>query len=221
MIDKIAILLLCKGRAEYTVRVIHSLEANLEFDGETFYYVADAGSDKADLYQILDLIVDYGAVLKYHHDESLTAGQNWNKGIREIYNSGADVYLRMENDFELATKLDVTPYVRVFDGMPQVGAIRLGLLPIMLDIQTYGFEGRIYQHILKHRQYTWSGNPCLVHRRFHDVYGYFAEKKLSPGDTELSLDNQVRRMDGPVVWRPNELGDYGPFKHIGEVQSDY
>lgn len=220
MQDEIVVLLLTKGRVAYTLRAIHTLEANLEFDGEISYYVADAGSDKADLFEVLDLIVDYGAKMNYHH-EQLTAGQNWNRGIKAIYDMGKDVYLRMENDFELRETLDVTPYVRVFDGVPQVGCIRLGLLPILLDIQTFGFEGRIYQNIMKMRQYTWSGNPCLVHRRFHEVYGYFTEKPTSPGNTELSLDDKVRGKEGPAVWRPNELGDYGPFHHIGEIQSQY
>jgi len=220
MINEVSILLLTKNRTKYTVRVIHSLEANLRFDGEISYYIADGGSKKPGLFEVLDLIVDYGAKMRYHHEE-LTAGQNWNKGIKEIYQSGVPVYLRMENDFELSSKLDITPYISVLEKKNEVGAIRLGLLPINLDIQTHGFEGRIYQDILKTRQYTWSGNPCLVHHRFHKAYGFFAEKKLSPGDTELSMDNSVRRYQGPAIWRPNELGDYGPFQHIGEVQSDF
>lgn len=219
MLPKVVVLLLTKGRTEYTLRVIHSLEAYLQYDNLS-YYVADGGSSKSDLYTILDLIVDYGAELRYHHEE-LTAGQNWNRGIKAIYDGGADIYLRMENDFELAECFDIEPYVRVLTERGDIGCVRLGLLPINLDIQTHGFEGRIYQHILKMRQYTWSGNPCLVHRRFHQAYGYFSEKPLSPGDTELSLDGNVRRHEGPAVWRPNELGDYGPFRHIGAEQSDF
>jgi len=220
MHPKVVILLLTKGRVPYTLRVIHTIEANLKYDNYS-YYVADGGSSDADMFEVLDLIVDYGADVKYHH-KNLTAGANWNRGIKSIYNSDADIYLRMENDFELGEPLDILPYVRVLeDKLLDIGCVRLGLLPIRLDIQTHGFEGRIYQEILKMRQYTWSGNPCLVHKRFHKDYGYFSEKQISPGDAELSLDHKVRSNNGSRVWRPNELGDYGPFKHIGMEQSDF
>jgi hypothetical protein len=217
MVPEIVVLLLTKGRVNYTLRVIHTLEANLGYENYS-YYVADGGSEKSDLYPVLDLITDYGAGLKYHNQE-LTAGQNWNKGIKAIYNSGVNIYLRMENDFELTEKLDITPYAELLNNLSNVGCIRLGLLPINLDIQTCGYKGRIYQDIMKMRQYTWSGNPCLVHRRFHEAYNFFSEKPLSPGDTELSIDANVRRYKGPAIWRPNELGDYGPFSHIGTDQS--
>jgi len=219
MDSEIVVLLLTKGRVAYTLRVIHTLEANLKYDNYS-YYVADGGSEKSDLYEVLDLIVDYGAKMSYHHEE-LTSGQNWNRGIKAIFDSGRNIYLRMENDFELSERLNIKPYVKVLEELPNIGCVRLGLLPINLDIQTHGYQGRIYQHILKMRQYTWSGNPCLVHRRFHEAYGYFSEKPLSPGDTELSLDGSVRRREGPAIWRPNELGDYGPFIHIGTEQADF
>ena len=219
MQPEIVVLLLAKGRVSYTIRTIHAIEANLEYENYS-YYVADGGSDQPDLYEVLDLITDYGAKLQYHY-KPMTVGKNWNDGIRAIYNSGARIYLHLENDFELSEKLNIAPYVKLLTERTDVGCIRLGLLPINLDIQTHGFDGRIYQHILKMRQYTWSGNPCLVHQRFNNAYGYFSEKKLSPGDTELSIDTNVRRQEGPMVWRPNELGDYGPFKHIGAEQATF
>lgn len=219
MQPEITILLLTRSRVSYTLKTIHALEANLEYDNYS-YYVADGISTPEEHAEVIALLKDYGVGYRAHSQE-LTVGENWNKGIRESYRT-ANIYLRMENDFELREKLDILPYIELLEANEEVGCIRLGLLPINLDIQTVGYSGRIYQRILRMRQYTWSGNPCLVHRRFHNTYGHFSEKKLSPGDTELTMDNMVRRnKPGPQVWRPNELGDYGPFAHIGQEQSDF
>ena len=218
MQPEIVILLLTKGRAPYTLRTIHAFEANFEYDNYS-YYIADGGSTQEEMDEIVSLLEDYGIGYRFHSEESC-AGINWNRGIKESYKT-SDIYLRLENDWELVKKLDPEPYIELLEQKENVGCIRLGLLPINLDIQTYGFNGRIYQHILKMRQYTFSGNPCLVHRRFHYAYGYFAEKDISPGDTELSIDHSVRKMAGPEIWRPNELGDYGPFAHFGTEQSQY
>jgi len=219
MVAKIVVLLLTKGRVPYTLRAIHSIEANLRYDNFS-YYVADGGSLPEEHKQVIALLEDYGAEWR-GHSQVASSGENWNRGISEIFKDMSQhIYLRLENDFELAEPLDPTPYVDLLNDLPNVGCIRLGLLPIKLDIHTMGYDGRIYQHIRKSTQYVWSGNPCLVHRRFHDYYGMFRHG-LTPGDSELSLDDKVRRKDGPYVWRPNALGDYGPFRHIGEEQSAF
>ena len=219
MDPKIVVLLLTKGRVPYTLRVIHSIEANLQYDNFS-YYVADGGSLDTEHKEVLALLEDYGAEWRGHSGD-VSSGENWNRGISEIFKDPShNVFLRLENDFELEEPLDITPYVELLNELTTIGCIRLGLLPINLDIQTYGYNGRIYQQILKMRQYTWSGNPCLIHRRLHDCYGMF-DHGLSPGDTELSLDEKIRRQDGPHVWRPNSLGDYGPFAHFGQVPSQH
>lgn len=219
MLPKVVVLLLTKGRVPYTLRAIHSIEAHFQYDNFS-YYVADGGSRPEEHREVISLLEDYGAEWR-GHSQNTSAGDNWNRGIEEIFKDmSQSIYLRLENDFELGESLDPTPYVELLRDLANVGCIRLGLLPIKLDIHTIGYGGRIYQHIRKSQQYVWSGNPCLVHRRFHEYYGYF-QKGLTPGDSELSLDDKVRRKDGPYVWRPNNLGDYGPFKHIGEVQSQY
>lgn len=216
MQPEIVILLLTKGRVPYTLRTIYTFEANFEYDNYS-YYIADGGSKPEEHAEVIALLKDYGIGYR-EHSEEMTPGLNWNKGIRECYKT-SNVYLRLENDFELVKKLDPEPYIELLEERQDVGCIRLGLLPINLDIQTHGYNGRIYQHILKMRQYTFSGNPCLIHRRFHYAYGHFSEKGMSPGDTELSIDRLVREIEGPAVWRPNELGDYGPFAHFGKEQS--
>jgi len=219
MLPKLAILLLTKGRLPYSLRAIHSLVANLEYENY-FFYVADGGSPPEEHAEVCALLDNYGVEYK-EHSLLASSGENWNRGIQEI-SKPADVpiYLRLENDFELAKKLNIVPYIELLMDLTNVGCIRLGLLPIKLDIHTMGYGGKIYQHIRKSTQYVWSGNPCLVHRRFHEYYGFFSHG-LTPGDSELSLDAKVRAKEGPYVWRPNELADYGPFKHIGTEQSDY
>jgi len=217
MQPEIVILLLTKGRNPYTIRTIRGIEENLEYDNYS-YYIADAGSTWKEHSEVCRLLDDYGAKYK-HHSRPMAAGKNWNTGIYQAYRY-SNVYLRLENDFELEKKFNPTPYLRVLEEVPEVGCIRLGLLPIMLDIHTVAHDGRIYQNIQKSTHYIWSGNPCLVHRRFHDVYGMF-RGKYPPGECEVRFDYHIRITEGPEIWRPNALGDWGPFGHFGEDKSEF
>jgi hypothetical protein len=108
----------------------------------------------------------------------------------------------------------------VLEERQNVGVIRLGLLPIDLRATTVGARGEIFLDLHRDVNYAWSGNPCLMHRRWWEKVGPFPVS-LAPGETEVAYDGRLRRMvdTAPAIWRPIDLGSYSPFGHIGDEQS--
>lgn len=202
-------------RTEYALRTIKAAVELLKYE-KLAWYVADAGSHQDHHTAVLQALD--GQKLLGRHYKALDPGPNWNLGIGEIFKE-TEIYLRLEDDFELRTELDITPYVELLNEIPEIGQVRMGLMPVGLDMQSMGHNGRIYMRILKNRQYCYSGHPCLIHKRFHDFYGMF-HPTFGPGDCEVDFDSRVRAApDGPEIWWPLEMGTWGPWAHIGEVKS--
>jgi hypothetical protein len=202
------------GREGIALRVIESVKKNLQYDGQLHWVVADGNSGDAYLKEIIDAIGNPAVV-----SVPGQAGVVWNAGLNMIY-ANCPIYFRLEDDFELTAPLDITPYVGTLDN-EDVGMVRLGLMPDGSALRSHGYEGEIYLEFLKSTQYCYSGHPGLVHKRFHEAYGLFDEH-LDPGMIEVALDDVVRTNQGPRIWWPLLLaryGTYGPWSHIGEVQS--
>ena len=114
--------------------------------------------------------------------------------------------------------MDIEPYVTLLETEESVGMIRLGHLPVGLDISSAGYNGRMYLHIQKTTQYAFSGNPHLKHTRFRGHYGDYPIGR-NPGETEISYDHQIRTANGSSILWPLAIGDTYKFAHIGEVSS--
>ena len=221
--DRIGILLLTCGRMSLTIQSIAALNKYLEFDGDVVWYVADGGSTKEDHAQVMKYLSQEGQKVIGNHSVYFSAGHNWNKGTEFLYASGVDVLLRLENDFSLRYPLDISKYVDMMRRREDVGMVRLGLMPIDLDLASIGdIPGdSIYLEVTKRRQYTFSGNPCLIHQRFHRAYGMFGVDE-SPGLTEISMDNLVHAKDGPKIvfpWDMGGKGRWGYWHHNGTEKS--
>ena len=158
-----------------------------------------------------------GLALLGSHTQDLRPGANWNKSLRASLEH-VDIVLWMEDDFELQRPLFLAPYVKLLCDESSVGMVRLGHLPVNLRCETVGFDGRHYLDILPDRQYRFSGNPHLKHRRLVDAYGWYNEN-TNPGDTELDYDARCRMRPNPRIWWPVDLGGWGIFGHIGAVPS--
>ena len=149
-------------------------------------------------------------------------GKRWNRTLEAIWGAGHDIYFRLENDFELKADLDITEYIEVLNDNPSVGMVRLGLMPINLDLHSVAYNGAIYFECRKSTPYSYSGNPGLIHRRLHEAVGGFSDT-MNPGQIEVDFDHRYRAChhDIKILWPlvHGALGTYGPFSHIGEVQS--
>ncbi len=212
---KIAILFLTYARTDYAVRSIQGALDYLE-GCERSWYVADDGSSRKHHSAVMDALE--GEEIIGDHNERLGAGASWNRGLDVCFHE-FEILLYLEDDWELQRPFDVSVFIALLQEINEIGMVRLGYLPVGLDCHTVGHIGHHYLRIGKTTAYQYSGNPSLRHRRFHTAYGMYPTNH-NPGNTEIYFDGQVRgKKDGPEIWWPVELGGWGIFQHIGEVQS--
>lgn len=207
------------NRPDYARRALEAAIANLSCEDDVIdFYLADAGSDPNPI-DWMTKVAESAFINRVvgSHSERLSPGQNWNRGINAIY-ARDPIYLRLEDDFVLERKLELSPYRRLLETNHAVGMVRLGLLPEKLDLHSHGYNGQIFLDVQKTQQYCFSGHPSLIHRRFHDAYGMFNES-TSPGDTEVDFDGRVRNTNGPRIWWPVDLGTWSVWAHIGDHRS--
>jgi len=202
-------------RTEYAIRTVRSNMANLEYDGELLWIVADDGSSNHHWNAVCSL-ADPLAYFSFRSDRA-GYGSNANKAWA-IARAIGPVSFWLEDDWELQERTNITPYVEMLLEQESVGMVRLGYLPVDLTITTVGLNGRVYLAVHKGVQYAFSGNPHLKHTRFFEAYGEYSEE-YAPGDTEVDYDHKVRHSEGPLIVRPAALNEWGPWGHIGMVKS--
>ena len=217
----IAILFMTKevpGREGIAVQTIEAIKENMSYEGPYVWFFA-CGLSSEEYKQTLMQALGSTEMGWWHMSDD-SPGYVWNNGIENIFDSGGPIYLRMEDDMVLHDKLDITPYVKLLMEKKRVGMVRLGLMPIGLDLHSTAHDVRIYFNVKNSTPYKYSGNPGLIHKRLHDAHGYFDET-MNPGEIEVNFDHRIRNEQGPEIWMPAELckHTYGYFHHIGEVQS--
>lgn len=210
----LAIIFVTFQRAGYAVRTIEAINKYLQYDGCVAWYVADDGSAQGHVDMVHETL--NGSEVIAHHTEHIGYGAGVNRGW-ERCEPVTDITLWIEDDWELRRPFDVTPYVKLLRENEAVGMVRLGHLPIDLDLESCGYNGRMYLHVIPSRPYSFSGNPHMKHIRFRNHGSY--PVGLNPGKTEVAYDWQVRNTDGPAIWWPLVIGDNPPFGHIGEEKS--
>ena len=217
--NDLAIIFLTYKRTAYATRTIQGIAENLHYeDGAILWYVADDGSEADHTGAIVRELEWTGQTLAEIRSNRNGYGANANWAQRRA-GSRCVAFLMLEDDWYLHQPLDVTPYVRLLTQKPQhAGFIRLGHLPINLDLESVGHDGRMYLNVKKSTQYAFSGNPHLKTPYTVACYGEYPAGK-NPGDTEIAYDAQVRSKDGPNILWPLWIGDRFLFAHIGEKKS--
>ena len=221
-LPRVAIVLVTSHRLSYAIRTVQALCDNLQYSAQLAWYVGVDGDDQEHLQTLLDLLSKNEQDIFGHHAIDFVPGErlpgkSWNMAWTAAHD-WSDVVLWMENDFVLTRPLNIDAYVRLLMENEKVGMVRLGLLPINLNMTSMGFNGIMYLQMWRNMQYGYSGNPHLKHRRFADAYGPYNEA-IEPGETEVEFDARFRTTSGPEIWWPPALGDYGAFGHIGREQS--
>lgn len=207
----VTILFLTYARTDYAVATVKAAKRFLAYDGGLHWFIVDDGSHQAHIDAVTRHLPNYQV---YTHRAGYGANVNVTWPMTQ---QTGPITLWLEDDFELTKPLDITPYVKLLMGREDVGAVRLGYLPVGLDLHSVGYDGRMYLKVEKSQQYCFSGNPHLKHERFME-YGPYPES-LNPGETEIAYDHQVRSKDGPAIWWPLAIGDAPYFGHIGQVKS--
>lgn len=221
------------GREGIAERTLNALAANLytwTIPKTIFFSIAGSYDYFEKLKNISNEIgFKVNGTITNKFNRSSTAGEAWNDSLKLLFDSGHEMYLRMEDDFLLNDIMNVKRYIELLESNDKVGMVRLGLMPINLNLRSVGWydkdnQGHIFFDCLPTSPYAYSGNPGLIHKRMHDQVGYFHETH-NPGDIEIDFDSRVRQNmvnGGCRIWYPLELGKYGTygaFSHIGDVKS--
>lgn len=201
------------------------------------FYIADDGSTTAHHREVIDCISDYGFSIIGSHNQKFrregqegtyNAGMGWNYGLGICYQN-TDFVLVLEDDWELNNKLDISPYINLLTENENVGICTFRILSIGADVHTTSYKGEIYLRYDRTTQYAYSGNPHIRHARYTKYYGWFDEER-NPGMIELNQDdlyryvitdpkNPIPRKEGPEIWRPFGIDQWGAWKHIGSEKS--
>ena len=193
---------------------------HLRYDGPIGWYVADDGSNKDHLDTVMTALKESGGDLwGWHQTNRDGYGHNANLAWVDLEQKGANITLWLEDDWRLERPFDITPYVKLLSEQHQnTSMIRLGHMPVDLNLTSVGHDGRMYLNVRKSSHYAYSGNPHLKHHQFVRDYGRMPEGK-NPGETEISYDHTFRNTSGSgIVW-PLAIGDNPPFSHIGAEAS--
>ena len=219
----VVINLLTKNRTELAVRTIHAAMRHLKYDGKLVWFITDNGSEAGHVQRVLHTIPH--SMMLAGTVRNGTIGECWNEGLKDIFEK-AEYCIRLEDDMVLKADLDITRYVKVMMTNAKIGMVRLGQMVIDLEfisekfrIDTHiGFEEDVFLMVEKTMPYCFSGHPAIIHKRFHEVYGYYPETQMSAGELEIAMDFSVRNNHGPAVFVPWDLGRFGTWgawDHVG------
>lgn len=219
----LAICLFTFKRTAEALTTIQSTLENLKYTGKIVWYVADDGSPKEHHSAILDALSGQHLIGehndRFREDASYNCGKGWNKGVGICYQR-TDFVLTLEDDWKMEAELDVDPYVWLLQDRDDVGIVSFRILSVGADVHTVGHNGEVFLQYQRTTQYAYSGNPLIRHARYQKYYGGYAEDR-NPGLIELNQDDLYRLdvKDGPEIWRPATLDQWGAWHHTGSEKT--
>ena len=218
----LGVVLVTYKRTNEALRTVLSTAEHLQYPRHLVkWYVADDGSSPEHHDTVLAAVQDSGFGLLGHHNERFredathNCGKGWNKGLG-IAHQYSDYVLFLEDDWVMDAPLNAARYTRLLMDNPQVGIVTFRILSTGATVHTVGWDGEVFLKYLRTTQYAYSGNPLIRHARYTKYYGWFAEDR-NPGLIELHQDDLYRLdvHDGPDIWRPATLDQWGGWKHVG------
>lgn len=218
----VSIVLVTYKRTQHAVRTIKSTLENLIYPPELLaWVVGDDGSPKAHEAALRKALKGQ-RLIEYNNErmrligeeKTYFSGQTWNHALGIGYQN-SDFVLFLEDDWELENKIDLIPYVKLLQEREDVGIVTFRILSIGAHVTTIGHNGEIFLRYERDTQYGYCGHPALRHARFVRHYGWFHEAR-TPGEIEIDMDARYRDdPNGPWVWRPATLDQWGGWHHIG------
>lgn len=222
----LSIALVTYKRTPLAVRTIQSTLENLVYPKELIaWFVGDDGSPKAHE-QALRKALDGQRLIEYSNErwrnegeeKTFFSGQVWNH-VLGIAHQHSDFVLWLEDDWVLENKLNLEPYIHLLQEREEVGMVTFRILSVGAEVMTIGHNGEIFLQYGRRTQYGYCGHPTLRHARFVRFYGWFHEQR-TPGEIEIDMDSRYRGMtNGPHVWRPATLDQWGAWHHIGQEKT--
>lgn len=208
-------------RHRYAMQTLEAALANLNFDGELRWHIADDGSDRLHVSLLEGLCRQRGIEPTFSNAERGGYGHSYNLAC-QVVQDRSDFVLVLEDDWQLTRTLDLTPLARVLEADGPVQCIRLGYL---------GFTQRLAGEVVIQEQQTFllldpasnephvfAGHARLETVGFEQRVGAWPEG-LAAGATEFVISHRPESRVG-VAW-PLDLGLYANpvygalFAHIG------
>jgi len=227
--NPLAICLVTYKRTFEALQTIFSTCEHLKYPAELVrWYVADDGSPDEHHHAVLQALEKNKQQLigehndRFRTDDSYHCGKGWNKGLG-ICHQYSDFVLWLEDDWMMENDLNLIPYMQLLQENERVGIVSFRILSTGADVHTVGYNGEMFLRYKRNTQYAYSGNPLLRHARYTKFYQLFAEDR-NPGELELQQDDSYRyrgtdirnEEDGPQIWRPATLDQWGAWHHVGK-----
>lgn len=215
------ILLTTYNRKDCALRTIKAIESNLIYNNYGWYLIDD-GSQPSYIDELIATMDNSRPIYRYDSARK-GVGHGMNTALRTIWDWGVDLFLMLEDDWELIKPIPLLPYVETLANNDNIGMIRFGYLSTNLLGYTVGKDytgiDELYWRIEPNQEtYRFAGHPSLRHRRFHDKHmggsGMYDER-LNPGMTELSMAGKVNAYTKHDILYPADCGRWGFFAHIG------
>lgn len=148
------------------------------------------------------------------HTRGAGLGGGLNAGLAAAFEH-SDLALYADDSYSLIADLDLTPWARVLQEHPDIGAVSLmpprpeqrgGEVLYLRNIQLEGVAGVVFER----QGYTWNGRPLLYHKRFFDFYGPTAEHVSGYKWEQDYAERYVANPAGPAVL----FAFLDPFQHV-------
>lgn len=201
-------------RLDTAIKTIQGVKENFLWPNLGFF-LSDDGTGGDHIQRLRDEIGGTYAIETYDSNRK-GVGHGMNVSFRRIWEMGADLVLRLEDDWFCDKPFDPTSCINLLMNNADMGMVRLGYLSYGLQAELISREEVLWWEFKNTGYtYTFAGHAALVHKRFHQHVGMYAEG-LRPGDNELDFCARFNaKPHAPKIVWPADYGHIGPFKHIG------
>ena len=216
----ITVVLYTYNRLNYAKETLNSLMNNIDYSGKLNLHIADDGSPKGYVDELLDFVElrNVFTDITWSNSNRNGYGASHNLAMQHVLDK-SNCLLLVEDDWVLIRRLNLDYYYHI--AYPSY-CVRLGYLG-----WTQTLKGTLVKvnsfTMLKLDEYcaephVFAAHPRLVGKQWQENQGKWPEN-MSPGDTEF----KVAQFDNSrinVLWPLNSIHTNGDmFVHIGKVKS--
>ena len=186
---------------------LNSWEKHLKFNGKIRIHIADDGTEGEDAQRLAPKWALWPVTVSHGQREGV--GASLNRGMADAHENEIVAYF--VDDWQLLEDLDLDPWVKLFDSVPNTGFVRLGpphpgisgtVLPVPQSEREWALR-------LDRHHYAFSFRPMLLRPQFWRDLGPFAE-----GESSLECERLYNeRFCQQAAWL-GVLALPHPFDHI-------
>ncbi len=184
-----------RERRSLAYKALSSWGENLQYAGELLLHVADDGSS----WEFNCSSYWRDGFISFSQQQRQGYGSSLNAGLREIFKHTSFV-LHAVDDWYLTNPFNLNPWVEMLLTREDVGMIRLGPphpnISGKAQMLTTNWQG--WGLVLDRQSFAFGLRPCLIHKRFIDAYGWFAEN-TSALESERLYNEHFCQTSGPEI----------------------